>query len=73
MIFPRTSFIFLVRQLPLAPSARVMHGCRDFLAFDLAFLVGAVAQTVFLEELARAALAPVVLLGAFVDLLACKV
>jgi hypothetical protein len=39
----------------------------------MAFLVEAVAETVFLEEPARAALAPVIPLGAFVDLLACKV
>ncbi len=51
----------------------LLNGCRDFFTFDVAFLVGAVAETVFLEEPARAAFAPVIPLGAFVNLLACKV
>ena len=49
------------------------NGCRDFFSFDVALLVGAVAETVFLEEPAKAALTPALPLGALVDLLACEV
>ena len=41
--------------------------------FDVALLVGEVAETVFLEEPAKAALTPALPLGALVDLLACEV
>ncbi len=46
---------------------------RDFFGWHVTFFVGAVGETVLLEEPTRAALAPLIPLGALVKLLACKI
>ncbi len=48
-------------------------GGRDFFGWHVILIVGAVGETVFLEEPTRAAFALLIPLGALVELLACKV
>jgi hypothetical protein len=53
--------------------AFLQDGGRDFVCFNKALHVLVVVEEVFWEEPIRAALAFVVPLGVFVDLLACKI